>query len=218
MKTFASSDDLPEQAAELYERITGEAPLPPLSPSIPASPPKPARVYGPIDIHITMDTEVGDPELDPETGQCIGPGATVRDLVVEQAVTRMVPQLLPAVADALIAAAQVEIAERVAELVREVLTEPFQITDQWGHKRGEPVTIRQRVAEEIKAQLQPAGRGDFGRNTSSTVLTDVIKAEVDGALGAEMRAEVAKGKALIIDALKTNVAEVLSKAVAAGLR
>lgn len=172
----------------------------------------------PINVTITLDTEVGDSEIDPETGDRVGPGATILDLVVAQAVTKLIPSIRKDVAAAVTEAAQREITDQVSVMVTEVLAEPFQITDRWGHKQGTPVTIRECIAEEIAAQLKPAKSDSYNRSTSSTVVTDVIKEEVRDALNKELKAAVQAAREQVVGAVKEHAAALIADSVRAGLK
>lgn len=172
----------------------------------------------PISITITLDTEVGAPEPDPETGERMGPGHTILDLVVAQAVTRLIPSIRKDVAAAVTAAAQREITDQVSVMVAEVLAEPFQITDRWGDRQGKPVTIRERIAEEIAAQLKPAKSDPYNRSTSSTVVTDVIKEEVRDALNKELKSAVQAAREQVVGAVKEHAATLIADSVRNGLK
>jgi hypothetical protein len=172
----------------------------------------------PINVTITLDTEIGDCEIDPETGDRVGPGATILDLVVAQAVTKLIPSIREDVAAAVTAAAQREITDQVSVMVTEVLAEPFQTTDRWGDLKGKPVTIRERIAEEIAAQLKPAKSDPYNRSTSSTVVTDVIKEEVRDALNKELKATVQAARERVVGAVKDHAATLIADSVRAGLK
>ena len=174
----------------------------------------------PVSITITLDTEVVDPELDPETGEYVGPGDTIRDLIVESAVTRLVAQTIKDVrkdvSAKIIVVAQTEISDQVRTMVAEVLAEPFQVTDHWGHKAGTPTTVRQRVAEEIAEQLKKSD--SRGYNAKNTVITDVIKEEVHGALTRELKTAVQEAREKVVGAVKERAAEIIADSVRAGLK
>lgn len=176
----------------------------------------------PISITITLDTEVGDPGIDPETGELVGPRATIRDFIVAQAVDRLVTQIIKGVrkdvSETIIATAQREITDQVSVMVTEVLAEPFQTTDRWGDRQGKPVTIRERIAEEIAAQLKPAKSDPYNRSTSSTVVTDVIKEEVRDALNKELKATVQAAREQVVGAVKDHAATLIADSVRAGLK
>ena len=174
----------------------------------------------PVQVVIGLDTAIGDPELDPETGESIGPGATIRDLIVAQTVTRLVERVVEDVrkdvSEQIVAVVQTEIVDQVRTMVVEVLAEPFQTTDRWGDKTGKPVTIRQRIAEEVTAQLKP--KRDGYSNSNNTVITDVIKEEVHSALNRELRVAVQEAREKVVGEVKNRAATIIADSVRAGLK
>jgi hypothetical protein len=166
-------------------------------------------------VTISLDTEIGGWDYDPETGEAVGPGSTIANAIVHQAATRLVGQLKDAVAKAAVAKVDQQITEQVRELVAAVLAEPFRVTTPYG-AAGQPTTIRERIAEQVAKELKPASRDSY--SSDKPVITAVIEREVQAALTTELTAVIQAARDKVVTAVRDQAADLIAKAVKDGLR
>lgn len=170
-------------------------------------------------VTISLDTEIGGWDYDPETGEPIGPGSTIANAIIHQSALLLVKELKDTVTKAAAAKANDEISSQVRELVTDVLNGSFTVTDKWGSSSGTTTTIRERIAEQVAKELKPASRdGYYGNPDRAPVITVVIEEEVKKALSTELRATVAAARDKVVTAVRDHAAELISKAVKDGLK
>jgi hypothetical protein len=98
-------------------------------------------------------------------------------------------------------------------LIAEALSEPLQLTDEFGGPKGQPTSLRELIHAIAKAELSnPADRYNHGRGT---VLQEFLKTEVERQLRADLAAAVSEAKAEVLAAVRDVAADELSKRIAA---
>jgi hypothetical protein len=93
--------------------------------------------------------------------------------------------------------------EHIAGIVNGVLSEPIQRREQWGDKKGEPVTIREIVRVQLQAFMSaPTPRDRYG-NSGPANLTELVDQIVRGLLQKELAEDVRAIKKEVSDQLRT---------------
>lgn len=165
---------------------------------------------------VTLDTEVGNwVDYDRETGEPIGRGRTIADLIVCQTVAALTSKLREEVCKVIREEAKRQIGEQVRDLIAEVITNPVQLTNRFGEPSGNTVTVREHIENEVKDQLTQRV-DDWNRKGS--VLTQIIKTEVEQALAKELRQAAVDARNVVVGAVKSQASTMLAKALKDGLR
>lgn len=168
-------------------------------------------------VTITLDTAVGTLYEDGEPVGAVGIG----DLIVNNATDRLVTELLADLREEVrrfvIARADEQVTELVREMVASVLAEPFRITDRYGGA-GQPTTIRERIAEQVAAEMKPSRRDGYHHDRDRSVITAVIEDEVKKALTTELSGVVKEARDKVVTSVRNNAAEIIAQAVKDGLR
>jgi len=107
-----------------------------------------------------------------------------------------------------------EIRRRVSDEVEAGMVEPFRLTTAYGEPKGEPVTMRTMIAEEVKKFFNEKV-GDYNRQ--ATRAATVIKTEVEKALHKELSEVIADEKAKVVAAVRAQAATIIADAVKRGI-
>ena len=109
-----------------------------------------------------------------------------------------------------------EIRARIVPLIDEALAASIRQTNTFGEPTGPATTLRDLILEEVKAAVKeitaPAGRDGYGSRKPS-VLADLVAQEVGAAFTKEVKAELDKAKAEVLEAVRAKGAEVLAATV-----
>lgn len=104
-----------------------------------------------------------------------------------------------------------EIRAQVRPLVAEALVKGVRKTNSFGDPIGEPQMLRDLIIEE--AQTLWNKTADPRSRSRETVLQKAIREEVEGAFTRELKEVIAEGKSEVLEAVKTQAAEVLAEAI-----
>lgn len=141
--------------------------------------------------------------------------ATLRDLVVDQLVHRLITKDLQ---QAVREIRNEVIRELVQDAVRKALDEPFTLTNNWGERQGEPTTLRGViVAAAEKALTVKVNRDGFSNSRQETITEQFIRQHTDAALKKELQGVMDAEKAKVIKAMQEKGAKVVAEMLAAGL-
>jgi hypothetical protein len=166
-------------------------------------------------ITITLDTEIGGWVEYDDDGSVIGRGRTIADAIIAQTTHKLAHKLRDEARKTIKEEVTRQIALQVNDLVTEVITNPIQLTNRFGELTGETLSVREHIANEVKDQLTRR-RDSYDRNAS--VLSSIIKTEVEQALTKELREAVVEARNTVVAAVKNQAATMLAKALKDGLR
>lgn len=106
-----------------------------------------------------------------------------------------------------------EIREQLRPMVAETLSASIQRTNHYGEPTGDPVTLREVVAETGRKLLIEPQRNGSGYSTNETLVRRLIREEVDAAFGRELKAALDEAKAEIRTAVQAKGAAVLAETI-----
>lgn len=108
-----------------------------------------------------------------------------------------------------------ETVKRIPAMVDEALAQPLVVTDNWGHERQRG-TLRELMVKHAQEQLVVLDSRQSRFN--DTVLSKVIKDEIDYKLSSELSGAVKGAKVKMVKQLETRASEIIAKTVTDGLR
>ena len=135
---------------------------------------------------ISLDTAVGEVVRYGEDGEYVTGHRTVADLVAEQVTARLMQDdRWNSLRDRVLDIRKEVIRETLLPVIEEALTGAFRKTTNFGEPVGPEITMRQVIADEAKRLMtQPV---DSYNRDKGTVLQQMVRKEVEAALGAEIR-------------------------------
>lgn len=161
-------------------------------------------------VTVTLDTPIGwgyDGDGDRHV-------ITIADAITEQVVERLHNKVGKEVHDLVRETIGEQIRTQVGDVIAEVIATPVQLTNTWGEPIGQTVSVRERIAEEVKAQLTNR-RDSYGKGT---VLADLIKEQVQQALRKELGASIEAARDQVVGSVRAQAAALIAQAVKDGLR
>lgn len=164
-------------------------------------------------VTIALDTPIDNFRYD-EDGEPFG-GRTVAEAIVAQAADQLVRKLFDAVRENVLDEFRDQIAKQVAHEVAVVITNPVQLTNQWGEPTGKTTSVREHIAEEVANQLQSRVNGSY---REKSVLQKLIETQVVDALTADLRGVIKEARDKVVGKVHSHAAELLARAVKEGLR
>ena len=151
-----------------------------------------------------------------EDGPQYGP-VSLYDAIVERAAEMLVKQIEKdakrEIVEQVTDAARTLIDEKLPAIVEDALTGKLEVTDQWGHTTSKG-TLREIMVKHAQEQLTLKDRNGYGRDT---VMTEVVRKEIDYSLSGELSGAVQKAKATILKKVEDQAASALAKAVVDGV-
>jgi hypothetical protein len=143
---------------------------------------------------------------------------TIADAIVTELTGRIVKTDAYPSLQRQVAAARIEIIHAAIEpMVQAAILSGVQATNNYGDPVGKPTTLKALIIDEVKAYLTKT-TGDTYRNTSSTVIKDFVKSEVEKAIKAELSGVIAQEKEKVVAAVRAQAATIIADAVKQGLR
>lgn len=147
---------------------------------------------------------------------------TVESAIIEAAgralIKHLERSLEKSIADEVSAIVSETVTSKVGAIIDGVLDEKMQRTNEWGEKKGEPLTLREMIAREKEAWLSErvnnegkAVGNSYG--TYDTRLQYLMKAYVKDRFGKEISAELQKTVDDLKAQMKDNAREALVKSV-----
>lgn len=142
--------------------------------------------------------------------------ATLRDAIVQAAAHKLALEQNHEVRSDLRHLATNIVTQRIASTVDEVLREPIQRTSPWGEHRGEPVTVKDMVREELHQFMSrpPRDRYSFDRSKPNS-LAELVQESTRTMLTGELKKTVEQAKEnvhnTVTDAALKAAVEAISK-------
>jgi hypothetical protein len=128
-------------------------------------------------------------------------GLSLRDLIVEAAVEKLIPsdyQLQKDIREKIDHQFKTRIEEKVKAMVEEAFDAPLQRTNNWGESKGEPVTVKELIGETLQKWLT----GPKDRNRSYSTAAGNLQELVDDAtktlMSKEFKANIDKAKENVV--------------------
>lgn len=135
---------------------------------------------------------------------------TVRELIIREAARQLLAGDKDAIRRAAIDGIREVAAEEARAAAREIVETPIRPVDRYGDPRGEPVTLRAFIGDEIKRELRlTTDRSAF--DSRSSTLTKVIQGEVSSVVAKELKAALDEAKAAVGKALRDAAAKAMAE-------
>jgi len=163
---------------------------------------------------ISLDTVVADiVRYDSEDGEYRDGERTVADIVAEQITALLVKDdRWNSLRDRVLQIRKEVIREALLPVIEQAMGGAFQKTNTFGEPVGPEITMRQVIADEAKKMMtQPA---DSYNRDKGTVLQQMVRKEVEAALGAEIRDAVKQAR----EQVSGEIGSMVASAVQAGLK
>ena len=165
-----------------------------------------------MNITVTVD----EVTLDTIVHSYDGDSVTVGDRVVQAITQHLVASkdVYPPLRDQVSKIRDEEIREQVRPLITEALTEPVQLTNQWGDPvpGAKQTTLREVIVAEARKQF--TAKADSYSRSGQTILQKLVADEVTAAIRAVVADEVKRARAEVA----TQIGAMVAESVAAGMR
>lgn len=168
---------------------------------------------------ITLETQVGGRtrRWNAEFDEWENDDATLADVIADRAVDRLAKEGNWAhQVDLIRTARKAAVDAAIAAEVEKALSEPFQLTNQYGEAQGGPVSLRDLIGKSISEFFTVAKGDSYGpkRTSAQTVIDLAVGTYVSKALNEAMKAELDKAKAAIHTAAGALIARNIDKLTA----
>lgn len=178
---------------------------PPVGPSPEPTPPlQPTATKGPLTITVDIDYMLGRVVDTDQYGDPIWQGlrAEVVDVLaarIQKDVAKGVRERINSIID-----------EQATQVIRETIEAGVPKTNTYGEPTGKTVSLRDEIVR-VATEAMTKQRG--GYNDSKTIVEEVIRKEVTGALTRELSSAVAEAKQQVTKAVTTSAAEVIERTI-----
>lgn len=163
---------------------------------------------------VTWDTAIGtrhvggdyhEPEFEP---------VSLGEMVVTEIVRQLIDEVRRDIRDEVRKAVLPTIQAEVAQVVREALTGEIQRTNRWGETEGEPTTLRDLIADDVKAYLaEPAKKWHSDERKNG--FRELLREQVDEVMKRELTDEVKKARAAVAKQVADKAAQLFGDVVKA---
>ncbi|KIA73476.1 hypothetical protein ANMWB30_24020 [Arthrobacter sp. MWB30] len=128
-------------------------------------------------------------------------GLSLRDLIVEAAVEKLVPndyQLQKDIREKIDRQFKTRIEEKVKAMVEEAFEAPLQRTNSWGESKGEPVTVKELIGEALEKWLTGPRERNRSYNSPAGNLQELVDDATKSLMSKEFKANIDKAKEDIV--------------------
>jgi hypothetical protein len=143
---------------------------------------------------------------------------TVAEAILERAVTSLFGryELQKAVEKRVAEMAEEQIREAVAPLVAKALERPYQPTNAYGDRVGEPTELREVIVTRVESELKQsrADSGGFSSSRRETLLDEIIGRQLGKVVGEDLRQAMDAARKKVREAVEAKGAEVLAETIA----
>lgn len=150
-----------------------------------------------IDLHELLDSAGWYDEDSPHLNQVVG-------LAAQRVANDMTREIREGV--------RVKVEEEVESIVADALAEGIQPTDAYGSPVGNRTTLREIILKQADQLMKTPARDSFGRG-GETVIQKMVREEILKGFKNELTAAVNATKQEILEAMKTQAAEVITETI-----
>lgn len=163
---------------------------------------------------VTWDTVIGSRCTDP--GGYDEPPAyepvSLGEAVVSEIASQLIEEVRRDIRSEVLQAVKPTIQAEIVEIVREALKSDIRRINQWGEAQGELTTLRDLLADDVKAYLaEPARRDRYDERKGG--FRELLRAEVDEAMRKELREEITAARATVAQQVKERAGQLFGEAV-----
>jgi hypothetical protein len=142
-----------------------------------------------------------------EYGNPIGHSASLASILADRIVDRAADQIVTSTLDDTLRKLITDkVAAHVDAAIRARLEEPIQAVDEWGTRRGEPMTLREQIGKAVEAW--PKTPSGYNRDSN---LRKWIEENVDRAVKADLAGAVTEARAQAVARVRGKVAELFAE-------